>query len=152
MARIAYLTRTVRFNAAHRYYREEWSEERNRERFGACSNPHGHGHNYLLEATFAGEPDALTGFAVNLGEVDGILREEVVERLDHQHLNHRVPEFGPGGLIPSTENLVILIWERVAPRVGGGAKLMRLRLREDVDLFVDYYGPSDGAAGMPPAM
>jgi 6-pyruvoyltetrahydropterin/6-carboxytetrahydropterin synthase len=142
MAHPTYLTRAARFSAAHRYYREEWSEETNRARFGACSNPHGHGHNYVLEATFAGEPDPSTGFSVDLGLVDAILREGVVEWLDHQHLNHRVPEFAVGGLVPTTENLVILIWERLAPRLGDGAKLVRLRLREDVDLFVDYYGPS----------
>ena len=64
------LTRTVRFSASHRYYRPEWSEERNREVFGACANPHGHGHNYLLEVTVEGEPDVETGFSVDLGVLD----------------------------------------------------------------------------------
>lgn len=138
-----FLTRSVRFNAAHRYYRPEWSEARNRETFGPCSNPHGHGHNYVLEAMVAGEPDPETGFCVDLGELDRVLREEVVEPLDHRHLNHAVPEFREGGRIPSTENLVTWLWERIEPRFGGGARLVRLRLREDVDLFVDYYGPGE---------
>lgn len=142
-----YLSRTVRFSAAHRYYRPEWSEERNREVFGACANPHGHGHNYLLEVMVAGEPDPETGFCVDLGHLDRILREEVVRPLDHQHLNHVVPEFRDGGKIPSTENLAVLLWERIAPCLAG-ARLVRLRLREDVDLFVDYYGPSPD--GSPP--
>jgi 6-pyruvoyltetrahydropterin/6-carboxytetrahydropterin synthase len=135
-----YLTRTVRFNAAHRYHRPEWSEERNREAFGACANPHGHGHNYVLEAMVAGEPDPQTGFCVDLGALDRVLDEEVVRPLDHQHLNFVVPEFVEGGRIPSTENLLIWLWERIAPRIAG-ARLVRLRLREDVDLFVDFYGP-----------
>jgi 6-pyruvoyltetrahydropterin/6-carboxytetrahydropterin synthase len=136
-----FLTRVVRFSAAHRYHRPEWSEEENRAAFGACSNPHGHGHNYVLEVMVAGEPDAGTGFAVGLAELDAILRDEVTERLDHQHLNYAVPEFAPGGLIPSTENILILLWQRIAPRIGQ-ERLVRLRLREDVDLFVDYYGPA----------
>jgi 6-pyruvoyltetrahydropterin/6-carboxytetrahydropterin synthase len=136
----SYLTRTVRFSAAHRYHRPEWSEERNRATFGACSNPHGHGHNYLLEVTVAGTPDPLTGFAADLGALDAALRAVVVEPLDHQHLNHAVAEFRPGGLVPTTENILIWIWERLAPRVTD-ARLVRLRLREDADLFVDYYGP-----------
>jgi 6-pyruvoyltetrahydropterin/6-carboxytetrahydropterin synthase len=135
-----YLTRTVRFSAAHRYHRSEWTEERNRSTFGACSNPHGHGHNYLLEVTVAGPPDPLTGFAADLGALDAALRAAVVEPLDHQHINHAVPEFQAGGLIPTTENLLTWIWARLAPRISD-ARLVRLRLREDADLFADYYGP-----------
>ena len=141
MARTTYFTRSVRFSAAHRYHRDDWSEERNREVFGRCSYPHGHGHNYLLEVTVAGEPDPETGFAVDLQLLDAILDEEVVQRLDHQHLNHALPTFSPGGKIPTTENLVIYLWERIEPRIGA-ARLVRLRLREDVDLFVDYFGAS----------
>lgn len=145
---ITYLSRSVRFSAAHRYHRPEWTEERNQEVFGACSNPHGHGHNYVLEAMVAGRPDPETGFCVDLGMLDRVLREEVALPLDHQHLNHAIPQFGAGGTIPSTENLLIYLWERIAPRVSGAA-LVRLRLREDVDLFVDYFGPGDegGRAG-----
>ena len=138
---VAYLTRAVRFSAAHRYHRPEWDEARNRATFGACNNPHGHGHNYVLEATVAGEPDPDTGFAVDLAALDRALREEVLEPLDHQHLNHAVPEFREGARIPTTENLLIWIWERLEPRVEG-PRLMRLRLREDVDLWADYYGPA----------
>jgi 6-pyruvoyltetrahydropterin/6-carboxytetrahydropterin synthase len=138
-----FLTRTVRFSAAHRYHRTEWSDERNREVFGACNNPHGHGHNYVLEVMVAGEADPETGFCVDLGELDRVLREEVVERLDHQHLNHAVAEFGEGGLVPTTENIVGLIWRWVAPRVPDGGRLMRLRLREDTDLWVDCYGEGE---------
>lgn len=137
-----YLTRSVRFSAAHRYHRPDWDDERNRAVFGACANPHGHGHNYVLEATVAGEPDPQTGFCVDLGELDRVLREEVFERLDHRHLNHDVLDFAEGGEIPTAENIVRWIWRRVAPRIQG-ARLLRLRLREDVDLWVDYYGPGE---------
>lgn len=138
----AHLTRRVRFSAAHRYHRPAWSDERNREVFGPCANPHGHGHNYLLEVTVAGEIDPETGFSVDLGVLDGVLREEVLDRLDHQHLNHVVPEFAPGGRIPTTENILVLLWGRIAPRLGEG-RLLRLRLHEEESFFVDYCG--DGA-------
>ena len=137
-----HLTRSVRFSAAHRYYRPDWSEAENRRVFGACTNPHGHGHNYVLEVTVAGDPDPETGFCVDLGELDAILAEEVRGPLDHQHVNHAIPEFGPGGLIPTTENLVIWIWNRLEPRITTG-RLSKLRLREDSDLFVDYYGGAE---------
>lgn len=135
----ASLTRRVRFSAAHRYYRPEWSPERNRDVFGPCANPHGHGHNYLLEVTVAGEVDPETGFCVDLGMLDRVLKEEVVDRLDHQHLNHAVPEFREGGRIPTTENILVLLWERIAPRLAPGS-LVRLRLHEEESFYVDYSG------------
>ena len=107
----AYMTRRVTFAAAHRYWREEWSEERNRSVFGACANPHGHGHNYVLEATVGGTIDPETGYCIDLARLDTVLDEAVVSVLDHQHINHVVPEL-----------------------------LHRLRLREDEDLYVEYYG------------
>ncbi|MQA91021.1 MAG: 6-carboxytetrahydropterin synthase [Gemmatimonas sp.] len=144
-----YLTRVVHFSAAHRYFRPEWSEERNRKAFGPCANPHGHGHNYALEVTVAGEPDPLTGFAVDLASLDRLLEAQVRGRLDHQHINHAVAEFGPGGLVPSTENLVIWIWRQIAPNLEV-AQLVRLRLREEPGLFVDYYGPAEERKASPP--
>lgn len=133
------LTRRVRFSAAHRYHRPEWSDERNREIFGPCSNPHGHGHNYLLEVSVQGDVDPLTGFSVDLGVLDRVLREEVVEPLDHQHLNHVVPEFAPGGLIPTTENILVVLWKRIEPRLSG-ARLVGMRLHENDEFWVDYRG------------
>lgn len=133
------LTRTVRFAAAHRYWRDDWSAERNRDVFGACANEHGHGHNYVVEVTVAGEPDPRTGFVIDLGLLDRILEEEIRRPLDHRHLNHDVPEFGSGGLVPSTENIARYIWKRLEPRIVG-ARLARVRLREDVDLWADVSG------------
>lgn len=140
----AYLTRAVAFSAAHRYYRPEWSEARNREVFGACANPHGHGHNYVLEATVRGSVDEETGFAVDLTALDGALEEEIVRRLDHRHINHAVEQFAEGGLIPTTENLLAWMWPRLAGRLPVGATLYRLRLREDDRLWVDYFGGEEG--------
>lgn len=141
MTTTTYLTRVVHFSTAHRYYREEWSEERNRAAFGACANPHGHGHNYALEVMVAGEPDPETGFCVDLAALDELLQGEVRAPLDHQHINHAIAAFGPGKLIPSTENIVAWIWDRLAGKLGS-ARLVRLRLREDETLFVDYFGQS----------
>lgn len=133
------LTRRVRFSAAHRYHRPEWSEERNRATFGPCSNPHGHGHDYLLEVVVEGAVDAETGFSVDLGMLDRVLAEEVTGPLDHQHLNHAVPEFAPGRLVPTTENILQWIWNRVAPRMEA-ARLVRMRLHENRDFFVEWDG------------
>ncbi len=143
---VAYLTRRAAFSAAHRYWREEWTEERNRRVFGLCANPHGHGHNYVLEVTVAGEIAGDTGFSVDLTALDDALAA-VVRRLDHQHLNHAVEAFGPGGRVPTTENLLEWIWPRLEERVPSGARLHRLRLREDETLWVDYFG---GGPGSPP--
>jgi 6-pyruvoyltetrahydropterin/6-carboxytetrahydropterin synthase len=139
----AFLTRRVRFAAAHRYFRADWSDERNREVFGACSNPHGHGHNYRLDVTVQAPVDAQTGFSADLAQLDAVLHEEVVRPLDHQHLNHVVPEFAAGS-IPTCENILLWLWPRIAGRVQPGVRLHRLRLHEDDDLFVDYHGDVDG--------
>ena len=134
------LTRRIRFSAAHRYYRPEWSEERNRAAFGACTNPHGHGHNYLLEVTVEGPVDLETGFSVDVPRLDRVLHQQVLEPLDHQHLNHAVEEFAEGGQIPTTENIVAWIWRRLEGRMPPGARLAALRLHENDDFFVEYHG------------
>jgi 6-pyruvoyltetrahydropterin/6-carboxytetrahydropterin synthase len=138
----AQLTRRVRFAAAHRYHRPEWSEAENQRRFGACANEHGHGHNYVVEVTVAGPIDAETGFCVDLAGLDALLREHV-GALDHRHLNHAIPEFGPGGAIPTTENVARHLWDRLAAAIPAGVSLVRVRLREDEDLYVDYFGGSE---------
>jgi 6-pyruvoyltetrahydropterin/6-carboxytetrahydropterin synthase len=135
----AFLTRTVRFAAAHRYYRQEWSEERNREVFGACANPHGHGHNYRLAVTVQAPVDEVTGMSVDLALLDSLLHRLVTGPLDHQHLNHVVPEFA-AGTVPTCENILVWLWPRIAGALPHGTRLHRLRLHEDDDLFVDYAG------------
>lgn len=141
---LAYLTRRVTFSAAHRYWRDDWSEDRNREVFGACANPHGHGHNYALEATVEGTVHEETGFVVDLPALDRALHDAVVVSLDHQHVNHAVPEFGPGRQVPTTENLAAWAWPRIAERLPQGVRLHRLRLREDDHLYVDFFGGDPG--------
>lgn len=142
----AYLTRAVRFAAAHRYHRPEWSEEENRRVFGACANPHGHGHSYTLEATVRGKIDPVTGFSVDLAALDRILDEHVVRVFDHQHLNHAVETFAYGAEIPTTENLAAHLWSRIEPALPSGVTLHRLRLHEDPSLFVDYFGGMEAPA------
>jgi len=126
--------RQYRFAAAHRYHRPEWTEEENRRRFGPCANEHGHGHNYRLTVELLGEPDAETGFVVDLAAIDACVRREVLDRIDHRHLNHAIAEFAPGGRVPSSENLVLWIRERLQPALPAGARLVELRLAEDDDL------------------
>jgi 6-pyruvoyltetrahydropterin/6-carboxytetrahydropterin synthase len=135
----AYLTRRVRFSAAHRYFRSDWSEQKNRDVFGACSNPHGHGHNYRLDVTVQAPVSTETGFSVDLAELDAILKDEVVVPLDHQHLNHAVPEFAAGA-VPTCENILLWLWPRLERRMPAPAVLHRLRLHEDEDLSVEYDG------------
>jgi 6-pyruvoyltetrahydropterin/6-carboxytetrahydropterin synthase len=137
----ASLTRVVCFAAAHRYYRPDWTEAENRRVFGACANPVGHGHDYVLEVTVRGAIDAATGFSADLGVLDAVLRREVVEPLDHQHINHAIAEFGEGGLIPTCENLLVWLWDRIAAALPADTRLQRLRLREGRDLWVDFDGP-----------
>ncbi len=142
----ARLTRKVRFSAAHRYYRPEWSEAENQRVFGLCANPHGHGHNYLLEVTVEGEVDRATGYCVDLAALDRLLEAQVRGPLDHQHLNHVVPEFGPGAAIPTSESILVYLWPRIAGGVPAPARLVRLRLHEEEGFYVDYSGGAAGGA------
>ena len=132
------LERRFRFSASHLYRRPDWSEEENRARFGKCATLPGHGHNYRLFVTVQGEVDERTGFVVDLGALDALVSERVVERLDHQHLNAALPEFGPGRGIPSSESLIRWIHAQLADALPGGAKLVRLRLEEDEDLAAEW--------------
>jgi 6-pyruvoyltetrahydropterin/6-carboxytetrahydropterin synthase len=135
------LTRVVGFSAAHRYYRPDWSADRNREVFGPCAGEHGHGHNYECAVTVSGPLDAETGMVINLQALDRILDEEIRSRFDHRFINHDVPEFGPGGMIPTGEHLAVYLWERISGRLPTGITLRRVRVQEDHHLYVDYYGP-----------
>ena len=106
-----FITRKADFAAAHFYWNPLWSEERNREVFGKCSNRHGHGHNYTLEVTVRGEVDPTSGFVVDLKHLKEIMEREVVSTFDHRHLNHEVPEFA--ALQPTAENIALVIWTRL---------------------------------------
>ena len=127
------LERRFRFSASHLYRRPDWSEDENRARFGKCANLPGHGHNYRLFVTVEGEVDPETGFIVDLGHLDRLVQEKVVDVLDHQHLNAALPEFGEGGKIPSSENLILWILDRLQD-----LPVVKLRLEEDEDLAAEW--------------
>jgi 6-pyruvoyltetrahydropterin/6-carboxytetrahydropterin synthase len=134
---MVYLTRKAEFSASHYYHNPEFTPEENRNIFGKCNNPHGHGHNYTLEVTVKGQIDPRSGFVVDLKELKEIMNREVVETVDHRFLNKEVQEFRDR--IPTTENLAVTIWNWLQPKLKV-AKLHRIRLYETPDLFVDYYG------------
>ena len=127
------LERRFRFSASHLYRRPDWSEEENRARFGKCANLPGHGHNYRLFVTVEGEVDPRTGFIIDLGHLDSSVTGKVIDRLDHQHLNAALPEFGEGGKIPSSENLILWILSQLQD-----LPLVKLRLEEDEDLAAEW--------------
>jgi 6-pyruvoyltetrahydropterin/6-carboxytetrahydropterin synthase len=132
------LTRTVGFRAVHRLYRSDWSEARNREAFGALSDPPGHPHDYQCAVTVAGPVHAPMAMVLDLGELDRILQEEVVARMDGKHLNHDVP--GLAGTIPTCEALALEVFRRLAPRLPQGVTLARVRIMEDPTLYADCIG------------
>jgi len=136
---MVYLTRKCEFSASHYYHNPDFTAEENQRVFGKCANLDGHGHNYALEVTVKGEVDSTTGFVLDLKQLKDILSDEVMEAMDHRHLNKEVPEFAKQ--IPTTENLAIAIWNRLAGKLNA-AKLHRVRVYEMPDLFVDYYGES----------
>jgi 6-pyruvoyltetrahydropterin/6-carboxytetrahydropterin synthase len=132
---MVYLTRKMYFSAAHRLYDTRLSPAENEERFGSCANLHG--HNYLVEVTYAGEPDEDTGMLIHLSDLDANVKQRVIAELDHKNLNEDVPLFKD--VIPTTENVAKYLWEKLADAVPS-ARLHRIRLHEDHSLFVDYYG------------
>jgi len=130
----AYLSRRYQLSASHRLHSDAFSEEKNWAVYGKCNNPHGHGHNYTLEVTVAGEPDPVTGMVLDLSELKKILEREVMQRMDHRHLNYEVPELA--GKIPTCENVARVIWELLEPKITQG-RLHRVRLYESADLFAE---------------
>jgi 6-pyruvoyltetrahydropterin/6-carboxytetrahydropterin synthase len=135
------ITRRAEFSASHRCYNSNLPEEQNRDLYGERASSHGHGHNYLLEVTIDGEPDAVTGMVVDLKLVKDILNERIVEVMDHRHLNHEVPPFDH--VIPTVENIAREIWNRLQPSLQfPNARLSNVRLYETSDLYVDYRGES----------
>jgi 6-pyruvoyltetrahydropterin/6-carboxytetrahydropterin synthase len=133
-----FITRQVHFNSAHRLFNPTKSQEWNEQHYGLCTNPHWHGHNYVLEVTVRGEPDPETGYVMDLGELKRILNVAVVDKCDHHNLNEEV-EF-LRGINPSTENLVIAFWNEIEPHIRAG-QLHQVRLYETPRNFVDYRGP-----------
>ncbi len=134
------ITRCEEFSASHRLHNPALSDEENRRLYGICNNPNGHGHNYQVEVTVRGEVPEKTGMVMNLVDLMGILRERVLPELDHKHLNHDVPFLE--GVIPTAENVVIALWNRIETEVNRypGCRLHRIRLFESQSSFVEYRG------------
>ncbi len=134
-----YITRREHFNAAHKLWREDWSAEKNEEVFGKCSNHNWHGHNFTIFVTVKGIPNPDTGFVINLKDLSTIIKKEVVDELDHKNLNLDVPFLQ--GMLASTENVVIAIWDRILKPVSeAGGELVKIKLIETENNFVEYYG------------
>jgi 6-pyruvoyltetrahydropterin/6-carboxytetrahydropterin synthase len=139
------ITRKVEFSASHVCRVREFSEEENRRLFGPAANPHGHGHNYLLEVSVEGNPDPVTGMVLDLKELKEILNREVVALYDHRFLNYEVPPFDR--VNPTAENVARDIWNRLEPHLNrSGRKLRKVRLYETADLWVEYWGESPCSA------
>ncbi len=134
-----YITRRERFNAAHRLFKPEYSDEQNLQVFGKCSNPNWHGHNYTLFVTVKGNVNPATGFLVNLKDLSAIIDQQVIEKLDHRNINLEVDFMA--GRLASTENLAIGIWdELIQPIAAMGANLHSIKLYETENNFVEYLG------------
>ena len=142
MMPMLFLSRTIHFNAAHRLHNPAKSEEWNRATFGDAASPSGYGHNYALEVTVAGTPDADSAMIVNLTDLDRILKEEVDRPLDHRNLNVEIPEFAR--TVPTAENLARWIWDRVAARIAKErwpCQLATLTLRVTPTFSVELVAP-----------
>jgi 6-pyruvoyltetrahydropterin/6-carboxytetrahydropterin synthase len=135
-----FLTRRATFSASHYYWNDAWTAEKNEQVFGRCSNRNGHGHNYTLEVTVAGETDQVTGFVVDLKWLRDVMEREVLEAYDHRHLNLEVPEFAHTN--PTTENIAIAVWKRLEAAISAaeGARLSRVRVYETAETFAEYRG------------
>lgn len=134
-----YITRRERFNAAHRLFREDYSDEKNLEVFGKCSNPNWHGHNYELFVTVKGNINPETGFLVNLKDLSDIINKQIINKIDHKNVNIEVSFMKDK--LASTENLAVAIWDELKQPVAElGAELHCVKLFETENNYVEYYG------------
>ena len=129
--------RRVNFNAAHRLYRKDWSDEKNDAVFGKCNNPNFHGHNYIMEVWIEGNIDPETGYVIDLKILKDIIKEEIVERFDHRNLNLDCPEFE--NLIPTAENIILVSWNLLRSKLDEKFKL-KLKLWETENNIFEYDG------------
>lgn len=134
-----YITRRETFNAAHKLYQPNWTEEENNLVFGKCANKNWHGHNFTLFVTVKGVPNKETGFVMNLKTLSEIINTHVIESLDHKNLNLDVSYLT--GIMASTENLAIAIWDQLANEIAkNGGELAKIKLIETENNFVEYFG------------
>ncbi len=134
-----YITRKLEFCASHRLYNPEYSDEKNADIFGLCSNPNGHGHNYVMEVTVRGEVHPETGMVLDLKALKKLVNEEIILKVDHKNLNVDVPFLKD--IIPTAENLAIQFWEVLESRLESG-QLHEIKLYESERNFVIYRGHS----------
>jgi 6-pyruvoyltetrahydropterin/6-carboxytetrahydropterin synthase len=132
-----YVTRRVTFSASHRLFNPRLSEKENEELFDKCANRNGHGHNYVMEVTVVGEPQERTGYVVDLKRLKEILKSEIVDKVDHKHLNEDVDFMK--GIIPTAENIAKVFWKILQPKIPDG-RLFSIRLRETENNVVEYRG------------
>lgn len=128
----------MRFSATHRYHRPEWTDQENLTAFGACAAAEPHGHEYVCDVSVRGELDPKTGMAVDLGLLDRLIDEQVVRALDGKLINDALPEFRPGGMIPTCEALAMVVAERIGAALGSAGSLARVdavRVAEDESLW-----------------
>jgi 6-pyruvoyltetrahydropterin/6-carboxytetrahydropterin synthase len=136
---MVYITRREHFNAAHRLFRPEWSDEQNLEQFGKCANPNWHGHNYSLYITVKGEIEPRNGYCINLKDLSGIIRTCITDKLDHRNLNLDVDFLK--GKMTSAENVAIEIWKQLEPHLTArDCKLHCVKLVETENNYVEYFG------------
>jgi 6-pyruvoyltetrahydropterin/6-carboxytetrahydropterin synthase len=138
---IVEITHCQEFSASHRLHNPALSDEENQRLFGPCNNPHGHGHNYVVEVTLRGEVPTETGMVMDLNVLSGIVHEKIFSRVDHRHLNHDVPFLS--GLITTAENVAVAFWAEIQASLTDfpGCKLHRVRVRESANNSAEYYGP-----------
>ena len=136
---MVYLTRVEHFNAAHRLYNENWTDAENTEVFGKCANANWHGHNYELHVTIKGDPHPDTGFIFNAKTLGDLIKDVIVERVDHRNLNMDVDFMK--GKFTSAENFAIGIWNELkGPVEQHGAKMHAVKLYETPRIYVEYFG------------
>lgn len=135
---MVYLTRVEHFNAAHKLYNPAWTRDKNEEVFGKCANDNWHGHNYELYVTVKGNPNPDTGFVMDVKKLSELIKEQVLEKLDHRNLNLDV-DFLEGQFC-STENLALGIWKVLQPYLPSGVVLHCIKLYETPRIYVEYFG------------
>ncbi|MCI0450407.1 MAG: 6-carboxytetrahydropterin synthase [Chlorobi bacterium] len=136
---MVYITRRFNFSASHRVYNPSLSDEENFKIYGKCSNPNGHGHNYIMDVTVAGEVDSKTGFVMDLSELKGIVTSSIIKKVDHRNLNTDVDFMN--GVLPSTENIAIKFWEQIEKKINTDKrKLHSIKIQETVNNSVEYNG------------
>ena len=132
-----FITKQFKFCAAHKYWNDNWTDEKNKEIFEDDIKIHG--HNYELDITISGKPSQEAGFIINISELKKIVNEHVINILDHSQIQEDIEWFKDRQ--PSTENLVIFIWNQISPYIKDEIKLYKIKLRETPTIYTEYYGP-----------